>query len=210
MKQWRVTIADVVNLYLEQAGCAARIHPDRLDERNVMRAPEPKLLPSESRTYREGGVVSDTMAEVLAIRAQRTDTYLSEQANARAYWQERKTVLGITDPMDLPAQLAAVCAARAQVRDHAPAREVVLGEVGVERDDRMLGDLAGEAYAQAWDEAQASWRAVEAQEQGAGWPSVEHALQDLARQLEALSAEAGSPGQVRIRLWDQEQGRGLS
>ena len=210
VKQWRVTIADVVNLHLERAGCAARIHPDRLEDRALTRPPEPKLLPSESRNYREKGVVSDTMAEVLDIRAQRTDTHRAEQENARAYWEGRKTVLGLTDAMDMPAQLAAVCTARAQVRDQAPARAVVEGYAGVEPDDRRLGALAGEAYAQAWDEAQAVWRGLQAQDQSAAWSSLEHDLRALARQLEALSAEVGSPGQVRIRLWDREPGLGLA
>jgi len=242
VKQWRVTISDVVNLHLARAGCAARIHPDRLDDRDLTRPPEPKLLPSESRAYRDTGVVSDTMAAVLAIRAQRTATQRAEQADARAYWDERKTVLGITDAMDGTVQLAAICTARAQVRDQAPAREVVLGEVGVERDERMLGDMAGEAYAQAWDEVQGVWERMQeeqalcdvgweavrqarkggsealaesvqeqhAREHARAWNTLEHDLQALAQQLDALSAEAGSPGQVRIRLWDREPGLGLS
>jgi hypothetical protein len=146
---------------------------------------------------------------VLDIRAQRADTHRAEQANARAYWEGRKTVLGLTDHMDGTAQLAAVCTARAQVRDQAPARAVVQGYVGVEPDDRVLGDLAGEAYAQAWDEAQAVWRGLQAQDQTAAWPSLERDLRALAQQLDALSAEAGRTGQVRIRLWDREQGMGF-
>src|SRR5215831_12480215 len=61
VKQWRVSIADVINLHLERAGCEARLHPDRLDEQGIERPPEPKLLPSESRDYREKGTVTHRM-----------------------------------------------------------------------------------------------------------------------------------------------------
>jgi hypothetical protein len=49
-----------------------------------------------------------------------------------------------------------------------------------------------------------------AREHARAWNTLEHDLQALAQQLDALSAEAGSPGQVRIRLWDREPGLGLS
>jgi MobA/MobL family protein len=161
VKAWRVTISDVINVHLERAGLQDRVHPDSLHERGIDRKPEPKLLPSESRAYRENGVVSATMAEVLDIRAQRQETRASEQANAQEYWEERKMVLGITDDMDMPAQLAAVCKARALVRDQAPTRAVAQGYVGVEQDDRVLGDLVGEAYVQAQADADVLWRGVQ-------------------------------------------------
>jgi hypothetical protein len=101
------------------------------------------------------------MAEVLAIRAERQQTRATEQANAREYWEERKLVLGITDAMDMPAQLAAIGTARALVRDQAPMRTVAQGYAGVEQDERTLGDLAGEAYVQAQADAQALWRGVQ-------------------------------------------------
>ena len=161
VKAWRVTISDVLNVHLARAGLQDRVHPDSLHERGIDRKPEPKLLPSESRAYRENGVVSATMAEVLDIRAQRQETRASEQANAQEYWEERKLVLGITDDMDMPAQLAAICTARALVRDQAPAQRVMEGYAGVEQEDRGLGDLAGEAYVQAQAEADVLWRGVQ-------------------------------------------------
>ena len=209
-------------------------------------------------------------------------------------------MLGITDAMDMPAQLAAIGTARALVRDQAPAQRVLESSTGVEQDDRVLGDLAGEAYVQAQAEAQVLWRGVQdlsdawqlmplgrirvqqtrstaqaiwrdaqdeqrlrdvgseaaddawrdavllwAEEQGAralrdvGWETVQDAweagqegfaaevqrqrllaqaqtwqrlddsLQDLARQLDALSEERDGRGHVRIRLWEREQGIGL-
>jgi MobA/MobL family protein len=161
VKAWRVTISDVINVHLERAGLAERVHPDSLHERGIVRMPEPKLRPSESQAYRENGVVSATMAEVLTIRAERQQTWATEQANARAYWEERKLVLGITDDMDMPAQLAAIGTARALVRDQAPAQRVMEAYAGVEQEDRVLGDLAGEAVVQAQAEADVLWRGVQ-------------------------------------------------
>jgi len=300
VKGWRVTISDVINVHLERAGLAERLHPDRLADRDITRQPEPKLLPSQSRQYREKGLVSETMQEVLTIRAERQQTRATEQANAREYWEERKLVLGITEAMDMPAQLAAIGTARALVRDQAPAQRVMEAYAGVEQEDRVLGDLAGEAVVQAQAEADVLWRGVQdlsdawqlvplgrlrvdqirtavqgiwrdttdaerlrdvgreaaedawrdavllwAEEQGAralrdvGWETVQDAwepgqeglaaavqrqrllaqaqawqrlddsLQDLARQLDALSEERGGSGHVRIRLWEREQGLGL-
>jgi hypothetical protein len=298
VKGWRVTISDVINVHLERAGLAERLHPDRLADRAITRQPEPKLLPSQSRQYREQGLVSETMQEVRTIRAERQQTRATEQANAREYWEERKRVLGITEAMDLPAQLAAIGTARALVRDQAPAQRVMEAYAGVEQEDRVLGDLAGEAYGQAQAEADVLWRGVQdlsdawqlvplgrlrveqirtavqglwrdttdaerlrdvgreaaedawrdavllwAEDQGArafrdvGWETVQDAweagqeglaaevqrqrllaqvwqrlddsLQDLARQLDALSEERGGSGHVRIRLWEREQGLGF-
>src|SRR5207253_109488 len=61
--------------------------------------------------------------------------------------------LGLTGEMDVRAQLAVIGAARGQTREQAPATQVLLGEVGMEQDDRILGGLAGEAYVQAQHEA---------------------------------------------------------
>src|SRR5262252_6069366 len=58
VKAWRVTISDVINVHLERAGLGDRVHPDSLKDRGIDRQPEPKLLPSESRVYRNTGVVS--------------------------------------------------------------------------------------------------------------------------------------------------------
>jgi hypothetical protein len=160
VKQWRVSISDVVNLHLERAGIAERVHPDSLRDRGIDREPEPKLLPSESRTFKEERKVSTTMQEVLDVRAQRQQTRPKEQLNARQYWEHRKAELGLTRDMDLPAQLAIVADARAQRREQAPRQAVVEGFVGVEMDDRALGDLAGEAVRQAEHHAQDVWSDV--------------------------------------------------
>src|SRR4029450_4587635 len=69
--------------------------------------------------------------------------------------------LGMTDDMDRRAQLTAIGTARALVRDQAPAQRVIEGYAGVEQDDRVLGDLAGEAYVQAQAEAHVLWRGVQ-------------------------------------------------
>jgi hypothetical protein len=105
-------------------------------------------------------VVSEKVAEVLAIRTQRQSTKGKEQAHAREYWDERKVALGLTDAIDLPAQLSAIGTARGLVRDQAPAQRVVQAAAGVAIDDRALGDLGREAVVQVQAEAQVLWRGV--------------------------------------------------
>jgi hypothetical protein len=161
VKAWRMTISDMVNLYLERARIGERVHPDTLEERGIDRAPEPKLLPSESQEYREKGIVSDTMADVLKVREIRQQTRPKEQLNAREYWEQRKAELGITRDMELSAQLAVVGEARIQVRDKVPARGIAEGYAGVELDERALGDRAGEIWRQAQHEGQMVWGVVQ-------------------------------------------------
>jgi hypothetical protein len=122
IKAHRVLISDVVNVHLEYAGMAARVHPDRLDARQLTRTPEPKLLPSESRAYREQGIISPRMQHVLDIRQERTTQDAKEQAQARQYWDARKVTLGITDAQPIAQKLSRITEARGQVRDHAPTR----------------------------------------------------------------------------------------
>jgi MobA/MobL family len=123
IKAHRVLIADVLNLHLERAGLEARVHPDRLEDRGIDRQPEPKLLPSESREYREQGKMSTRMQQVLDIRAHRAVTWELEQANARDYWQDRQERLGITREMTMEQSLVRIREAREQVITHVPSRE---------------------------------------------------------------------------------------
>jgi hypothetical protein len=221
VKAWRITISDVINVHLERAGVEDRVHPDSLKTRGIARQPEPKLRPSESRLYRDKGMVSPTMAAVLDMRTQRQHTRAHEQANAREYWEERKVVLGITPDMDMPAQLAAVGTARALVRDQAPMRTVAQGYAGVEQDERALGDLAGEAYVQAQADAQALWGGV--QDLSDAWQlvplgrrSVQQTrstaqeiwrdAQDEQRLRDVGSAAADDAWRDAVLLWAEEQG----
>jgi hypothetical protein len=221
VKGWRVAISDVINVHLERAGQAERLHPDRLEDREIARQPEPKLLPSQSREYREHGVVSETLAEVLTIRAERQQTRSKEQAHAREYWEARKSALGITADMDLPTQLATIGTARALVRDQAPVRQVVEAYAGVEEDDRALGDLAREAYVQAQADAQALWRGV--QDLSDAWQLVPlgrirvqqtrstaqeiwRDAQDEQRLRDVGSEAADDAWRDAVLLWAEEQG----
>ena len=95
-------------MHLEYAGLAARVHPDRLEQRQVDRTPEPKLLPSESRAYREQGQISARMQEVLDIRQERASQGPKEQAQARTYWEGRKVELGITAAQPMAHKLYAI------------------------------------------------------------------------------------------------------
>ena len=65
--------------------------------------------------------------------------------------------------MDGAEQLAVIGAARGQAREQLSTRQVILGEVGMEQDDQLLGDLAGEAYAQAQHEARDVWEDAQAE-----------------------------------------------
>jgi hypothetical protein len=88
--QQRVLISDVINRYMERAGFEERIDPRSLSAQGLERKPEPKLTPKESRQYREHGIVSKHIQQVLDIRASRD--YLQERESAQAYWQERRAV----------------------------------------------------------------------------------------------------------------------
>jgi hypothetical protein len=116
VKAWRVLISDVINLHLERHGLDARVHPHSLAAQGIARAPEPKLLPSESAAYRTEGWISPTMQTVLEIRQARLPQRSGEQAHASAYWERRKGVLGLTDDLPLPIQLVRIGAARELVR----------------------------------------------------------------------------------------------
>lgn len=190
VKAWRVTISDVINVHLEQAGLAVRVHPARLADRGIPRQPEPKLWPSESAAYRATGYVSPVMARVQAVRAERRQTRAREQAEARDYWAVRKERLGITPGMDVPTCLARIGQARAVVRDAGLRRGRAEGYAGVEQDDRTLGDQVGEGF-----------RAV----------PVAQALTGLGHHLDALRQEDGhgQAGQVVVRLWEREPERGM-
>jgi hypothetical protein len=191
VKDHRVVITDVINLHLERAGREARVHPETLERQGIARQPEPKLLPSESREYREAGKVSPRMQEVLEVRAQRQQTRAEEQASARTYWEARKEALGLTSAMDVTAQLAVIETARGQAREPLSTRQVLLGAVGLEQDDRMLGDLAGEASAQAQHEARAVWEDAQAALtlRDAGWEAVRIAGQASQGLWEDAQAE---------------------
>jgi hypothetical protein len=41
--------------------------------------------------------------------------------------------------------------------------------------------------------------------QAQAWGSLEHDLQALVKQLDALHEEEGGTGRVRVRLWDRER-----
>jgi hypothetical protein len=221
VKAWRVTISDVINVHLERAGVDECLHPDRLEDREIARQPEPKLFPSQSQQYRDNGTVSETMQEVVRVRAERRLTQGHERENAREYWEARKVALGVTETMDLPTRLARVSEARALVRDHAPIHMLAEGYAGVEQDDRMLGDLGKEAVAQVQANAQTLWVGV--QDLADAWalrPSgqervaqvrtaaqdVGHAAQDEQRLRDVGREAADDAWRDAVLLWAEEQG----
>src|SRR6266516_3512711 len=118
----RVMVSDIINIHMEQSGYLGRIDPRSLEAQGIARKPEPKLLPSESRQYREHGVVSETMQQVLDIRADRAQHAEREQADAQQYWTERKQQFGITADMPMAQRLQLIRAAREQAITCAPER----------------------------------------------------------------------------------------
>ena len=146
IKAHRILISDIVNVHLEYAGLAVRVHPARLTERQVDRTPEPKLLPSESRAYREHGQVSPRMQTVLDIRQARTATGVEarEQAQARRYWEGRKGALGITPTQPMAHKLYAIREARVQLREHPPVPPVV--DLDKRWDRPLLGNRVSQIY----------------------------------------------------------------
>ncbi len=115
-------VADVINLHLEMAEVAAWVDPRTLEDRDIPREAEPKLLPSESRAYREEGIISERMQQVLAIRAERALQMQMEQEHARVYWRARKVELGITRDMPREEQLECIRADRERAITRVPER----------------------------------------------------------------------------------------
>jgi hypothetical protein len=139
VKAHRVLISDVLNMHLERAGLAVRVHPDTLKSRGIDRAPEPKLLPSESHAYRTQGRVSSTLAMVLGLRQARTAQRPREDANARAYWETRKGVLGLKPGMSPERTMAQILLKRHGTLEGVPVRyQVAL------RRDRRAPDVAAQ------------------------------------------------------------------
>jgi hypothetical protein len=122
-KLHRLMISDLLNVHLERYGHTARVHPESLKSRGIAREPEPKLLPSESAAYRNKGVVSPKMAEVLAIRQARAKEASCEQENARAYWEARKAFLGVTRGMTPREKVAQILLKRHGHIERVPARD---------------------------------------------------------------------------------------
>jgi hypothetical protein len=122
VKAHRLMISDMLNVHLELNGQVARVHPDTLESRGIQRAPEPKLLPSESAAYREKGEVSPTMAEVLRIREARAQDPPAEQNQARQYWEQRKAFLGLTRDMSKADKVGRIVALRHGTKAPTPQR----------------------------------------------------------------------------------------
>ena len=122
VKAHRLMISDIVNLHLEMHGQGARVHPDSLQARGIDRTPEPKLLPSESQKYREKGIKTERVQDVLAIRQARATQPPREQNNARQYWEQRKAFLGITRDMPHAQKLAHILLKRHGRPDRVPVR----------------------------------------------------------------------------------------
>ena len=75
---------------------------------------------------------------------------------------------------------------------------------------QTLRDVGWQMAQTAWKEGQnALLRESRVEPSRQGWHSLEADVQALARQLDALSETDGSPGHLRVRLWERDLGRGL-
>jgi hypothetical protein len=217
IKAHRILISDVVNVHLEYAGLAARVHPARLAARQVDRTPEPKLLPSESRAYREQGKVSPRVQEVLDLRQARAATGVTarEQAQARRYWEGRKGELGITHTQPMAHKLYAIREARVQRRDHPPEPPVV------DLDKRWQPPLIGNHVSQIYHTpAQNSYGNVapqhqvrfrterEAQQAGYRRAANDHYGPGTGMARRDRAAPLAGEFQRLMRLMEPEDGRG--
>jgi hypothetical protein len=127
VKAARVHYTDVMNLYLEHAGIEARLHPDRLDARGILREPEPRLSPLDSQAFKRGEVTK-AMQDVLDHRTRYGIARGEEQQVALAYWEERRQELGLTREMDAERSMTQIREARARMSREVPARDVADGE----------------------------------------------------------------------------------
>ena len=217
IKAHRVLLSDVINVHLEYAGLAARVHPGRLDARGLDRSPEPKLLPSESRAYREQGTVRPRMQEVLDLRQARAAPGVTarEQAQARRYWEGRKGELGITNTQPMAHKLYAIREARVQRRDHPPEPPVV------DLDTRWNTPLIGNRVSQIYHTpAQKSYGNVapknqvrfrterEAQQAGYRRAANDHYGPGTGVARRDRAAPLAGEFQRLMRLMDPEDGRG--
>src|SRR5712691_10036151 len=122
VKAARVQYVDIVNAHLEYGGYEARLHPDSLEARGIDRAPEPKLLPSDSNRLKYHSEVTERMQQVFDHRFARTQSAPAEMANAQQYWQERKMELDIITSMPMAEQLRHIAQARTQAITRTPQR----------------------------------------------------------------------------------------
>ncbi len=199
-KAHRVLIADVINAHLEANGQVARIHPNSLRDRGIERAPEPKLLPSESHAYRTKGKVSATMQQVLTTRAERDR--IKEQNQARTYWEERKATLGITRDMPMGDKVqAAVQDRQAAVEGppvRTPAEQLAYEQRAIRRAIQREHARTG--------------RGMQGPRRGrTRGTSLAAQVQRLARALER-EGEAQGHGHLHVRLHDKDrdEDRGMS
>jgi hypothetical protein len=122
VKAARVQYTDIMNIHLEAAGHVARLHPDRLSDRGIDRTPEPRLSIKDSNAYKLHGTVTERMQAVLDHRQYRQQYILQERVQARGYWEERKSALGITRDMPMAKKLTHIREARMHTISHAPER----------------------------------------------------------------------------------------
>jgi hypothetical protein len=236
IKAARMLYTDTMNLALEQAGHAQRLHPGRLSTRGFDREREPRALPSDSNKAKYRGELTDKWQQVLDHRARYAAAKEHEQVQAQDAWEERKRVLGMTPAMTEEERLARVTMARqrplaqptlAQLREEAqvlsqriPEGEAYLRQVQVEHRVEQAYTARGQVRPR---QGQAHAEQVLAQgPEGERRTQVEQIRQRVQERRQAKTVpqpvqapgllegdEPAGPGlHVRLRTREKEQGYG--
>jgi MobA/MobL family len=149
VKAMRVHYTDVMNVHLERAGAKARLHPERLEARGLLRAPEPRLSPADSRALKRGEITR-AMQEVLDHRQRYAVAKSREEGLRQQYWEARKHALGLTREMAPREALERIRAAWTERGDRAPApvraeaeRSRMRSSPSRDRDARLQVPLVG-------------------------------------------------------------------
>jgi MobA/MobL family len=156
VKAMRVHYTDVMNVHLERAGAKARLHPERLEARGLLRAPEPRLSPADSRALKRGEITT-AMQEVLDHRARYAVAKSREERLRQQYWETRKHALGLTREMAPREALERIRAARTDVLARVPEpvragaeRSRMRSSPRRDRDERLQVPLVGNRHSKIY------------------------------------------------------------
>ena len=156
--------ADVANWHLERVGLAVRLDPRSFRAQGIQREVEPRLPAYHSTLAKYRGEHTPEWHALLAQRAARHPTRVTEDAQAQRYWEQRKHTLGIATgpPLDREAFVARVAQASRDAvtaaqtaRAHRPDRATLTQELQTvqqalhaqqTRVDRLYAELLQEQH----------------------------------------------------------------
>ena len=235
MKAARVLYTDVMNLHLERAGHTARLHPDRLRDRGFDRPPEPRLDPSDSNAFKFKHTITPAMQQVLEHRSARRQHEGAEQADARAYWHQRRETLALDFAATPCERLACIAWAHHQTLTRPPTRtpapelarqaahltQEIAGleryhrtlvkeqqlEQAYERTGRLRSPASAREVERVLSEAPRHGLAVEPARREVPQRAVQRGLGQLLEQLRDEPPQGGAALRVRLFGHDRERER---